>query len=242
MSPAANPAQQNFSIQSPATNFSELSLPSPSVRSPFVSASLSQPQSHLNMGNVKDNEEPVKSVKSANSHHSASSSHFATQLTQQQQFKKYNSASVPIYLTEAGFLRLLTPEADASGYSPLEIFLATNHLKKILLKSIQSEQTNAYPVRNFDTCFFKTSFFEFQLRFEASSGAYSAFSVNFHQSNNELQVDVLSKYFQSRILCPSYKSTQLVAFFNMLCIAELKFVKEILQLLELEMVFLGDFF
>jgi len=229
MSPATNQQAQNFSIQSPATNFSELSLPSPSVRSPFVS------QSQVNLG-PKDDEQ-IKSVKSVNSQlNSMNQSNYpnSVQLTQQQQFKKYNSASVPIHLSETGFLKLLSQEPD-SGYSPLEIFLATNHLKKILLKTIQSDQMNLFPVKNFETNFFKTTFIEFQIQSEMSSTNFNAFSVNLTQTN-DIQVDLINKYFYSKILCPPYKSTQLTSFFNMLAITEIRFMKEILQLLELEMV------
>ena len=228
MSPATNQQAQNFSIQSPATTFSELSLPSPSVRSPFVS------QSQINLG-PKDDEQ-IKSVRSVNSQSNMNQSIYpnSVQLTQQQQFKKYNSASVPIHLSETGFFRLLSLDAD-SGYSPLEIFLATNHLKRNLLKNIQNDQMNLFPVKNFETNFFKTTFIEFQIQSDMSGTNYNAFSINLTQTN-EIQVDLINKYLYSKILCPPYKSIQLTSFFNMLAITEIRFMKEILQLLELEMV------
>ena len=52
--------------------------------------------------------------------------------------KKYHSAALPIFLSSNGFIRILTPTPD-SIFSPLETFLASNHLKKILTRHIQSD-------------------------------------------------------------------------------------------------------
>ena len=53
-------------------------------------------------------------------------------------YKKYYSASIPIYLSHNGFMKMLTVNPE-TGYSPLETFLASNHLKKALLKYILNE-------------------------------------------------------------------------------------------------------
>jgi hypothetical protein len=53
-------------------------------------------------------------------------------------YKKYYSASIPIYLSHVGFMKMLTVSQE-TGYTPLETFLASNHLKKALLKYIQNE-------------------------------------------------------------------------------------------------------
>ncbi len=53
-------------------------------------------------------------------------------------YKKYYSASIPIYLSHNGFMKMLTVNSD-NGYTPLETFLASNHLKKALLKYIKNE-------------------------------------------------------------------------------------------------------
>jgi hypothetical protein len=55
------------------------------------------------------------------------------------QYKKCHSASIPIYLSEAGFLKMLSINHDLNNYSPLEIFLASYHLKKLLLKAFQND-------------------------------------------------------------------------------------------------------
>lgn len=56
-------------------------------------------------------------------------------------YKKYYSASIPAYLSHNGFIKMLTPNAE-TGYTPLETFLASNHLKKALLKYIQQESVS----------------------------------------------------------------------------------------------------
>jgi hypothetical protein len=54
------------------------------------------------------------------------------------QYKKCHSASIPIYLSEAGFLKMLTANPE-TNCSPLEVFLASYHLKKLLIKAIQND-------------------------------------------------------------------------------------------------------
>ena len=53
-------------------------------------------------------------------------------------YKKVYSASIPIYLSHSGFMKMLSMNPE-TGYTPLETFLASNHLKKALLKYIQND-------------------------------------------------------------------------------------------------------
>jgi hypothetical protein len=57
------------------------------------------------------------------------------------QYKKCYSASVPTYLSHNGFAKMLLPSMD-NGYTPLETFLASNHLKKAFLKYIQADPSS----------------------------------------------------------------------------------------------------
>lgn len=70
------------------------------------------------------------------------------------QYKKFHSASIPIYLSEAGFLKMISINGEHQ-YSPLEIFLASYHLKKILIKSIQND-TNLVIIKYFRINSFQT--------------------------------------------------------------------------------------
>lgn len=149
MSPAAASQAQSYSIQSPA-NFSELSLQSPlqssiPIKSPFVgpSPSTNIPSLGSNYGFSKDMQEdqpkmaPQKSQQIPNFSNTSSSS----LLLNYHQYKKCHSASIPIYLSEAGFLKMITVNPDIN-YSPLEVFLASCHLKKMLIKTIQNDSSS----------------------------------------------------------------------------------------------------
>ena len=61
------------------------------------------------------------------------------------QYKKCHSASIPIYLSEAGFLKIITCQPlqnSETSICPLECFLASYHLKRLLIKAFQNDSTN----------------------------------------------------------------------------------------------------
>lgn len=61
------------------------------------------------------------------------------------QYKKCHSASIPIYLSEAGFLKIITCQPiqnSETSICPLECFLASYHLKRLLIKAFQNDPTN----------------------------------------------------------------------------------------------------
>jgi hypothetical protein len=89
-------------------------------------------------------------------------------------------------------------------------------------------------VKNAVTNVFKTNFFEFQITNEISSN-YNAFSIVFFNTN-EFQGDLITKYFNSKIISPPYKITTALSFLNMLSMSEFRVLKEFIQLLEWEMV------
>ncbi len=60
------------------------------------------------------------------------------QVQQQPALKKTQQDSFVVYLSEIGFLKMLTLDHE-TGFSPLETFLATNHLKRILMRALQSD-------------------------------------------------------------------------------------------------------
>ena len=153
MSPATNSQQPNYSTQSPA-NFTDISLQSPlppnsvPVKSPYVGPSPgSNIQSNYGKSEPGGSEEVARpkqttsaSLSNPNSNQPAILANTTSALLlNQYQYKKCHSASIPIYLSENGFLKMLKKNAD-SNYCPLEIFLASFHLKKKLIKMIQSDQ------------------------------------------------------------------------------------------------------
>jgi hypothetical protein len=166
MSPANNPQQQNYSIQSPA-NFGDISLQSP-LQPPSASASSVPIKSPFPVGpspntNIQSNTNPPSTTYGFNNNRelntmstqnnddlsklnprtpvntntNAVSNNNNNTLFQNTK-SKFNSAALPIYLPETGFLKMMS-KIDNIGYSPLEIFIASFHLKKILLKMFQTD-------------------------------------------------------------------------------------------------------
>lgn len=62
------------------------------------------------------------------------------------QYKKCHSASIPIFLSEAGFLKMIT--VSDTYLCPLEIFLSSYHLKKLLIKAFQSDTNTVSNIYN----------------------------------------------------------------------------------------------
>lgn len=125
----------------------ELSLQSPVlVKSPFVgpSPSMSVPSVPPSFGLGRDYLDEKSSrnqpVSMANMSNLTSLSSTSSLLFNYHQYKKCHSASIPIFLSEVGFLKMITVNPD-TNYSPLEVFLASNHLKKLLVKALQSDNT-----------------------------------------------------------------------------------------------------
>lgn len=101
------------------------------IKSPFINMGPSPNPSGMGMP-IKDSLEEI--TKSSNAMGRAAGS-VGTH------YKKYYSASIPIYLSHSGFMKMLSMNPE-TGYTPLETFLASNHLKKALLKYIQNESVS----------------------------------------------------------------------------------------------------
>lgn len=175
------------------------------------------------------------------------------------QYKKCHSASIPIYLSEAGFLKMITTSSSGGSDSqpcPLEIFLASYHLKKLLIKAFQSDTNTVshffsrfyiifwnsnfmisfkFQLKNAENNMYKTLHVDFQISNEISAN-YTAFSITFTPNNNDVPVERLQTYLTSKILTPPYKSPSVISFFNMVSCPELKMLKEFIQLLDYELV------
>lgn len=144
----------------------EISLQSPvqslSIKSPFVGPSPSAnvpsvpPPGSSNYGMSRDNQDDMAPGKSSvvfsssiqpggrnptmsmvNMSNLTSLSSTTSLLFNYHQYKKCHSASIPIFLSEAGFLKMIT--VSDTYLCPLEIFLASYHLKKLLIKAIQCD-------------------------------------------------------------------------------------------------------
>lgn len=263
MSPATGQQQQNYSIQSPA-NFSELSLSSPvnsaaPIRSPYVGG----PPSATNIPSVNSMQNSVQddqakssiinqNPRSINSNMvttpsgSGPSNAFSNQqqqqpqqqLQQQQQqtaMRKTQHDSFVVYLSENGFLKMVTSDPDTS-FSPLETFLATNHLKRIFLKAIQADPT-MFSIKSAENNIFKTGFIELQIINEITPH-FHAFQLTLAQQPQlpaEISIDSLQKYLNTKILVSPFKASNLISFLHLLSVSDLKLVKELTQLLEYEM-------
>jgi hypothetical protein len=132
--------------------FLEISLQSPlqssaPIKSPFVGPSPNaNPQYNYNQNKEAAGEDSKTSGQkqssfgqsSANVQHMTSGSTTSALLLNQHQYKKCHSASIPIYLSENGFLQMLTVKPE-TNHSPLETFLASFHLKKKLIKAFQND-------------------------------------------------------------------------------------------------------
>lgn len=138
-------SQPNFASNSPAT-FSELSLLSPmGSKSPFVgpSPSTNIPSIPSNFGYNKDlDDHKIQNPKSVPGLQQVINpvSSVATSL---HQFKKCHSASIPNYLSEAGFLKMLSVNPE-TNFCPLEIFLASGHMKKFLIKTLNNDHKSVF--------------------------------------------------------------------------------------------------
>lgn len=86
-----------------------------------------------------------------------------------------------------------------------------------------------------DANIFKTYLLEFQISNEISSN-YNAFSLTLIQTNNEIQVDKMQAYLNTKILVPPFKFSNVISYFNLISTHEIKMLKEFNQLLEYEMV------
>ena len=232
-SPAPNstqPQQPNYSIQSPA-NFSEFPLSSPvnssvPIRSPYVSGG--PPSASTNIPSVQEDSTKVP---------------IANRQNQSSHLKKTLFDSFKVYLSENGFLKLLTPttETDLNSFShlmsPLETFLATSHLKRIIFKSIQNDQ-NTFMVKNQEQLVFKAGLIEFQFLNEISPHFHSFQIVlpiaQQQQLPPDISVDSIQKYLNSRILVAPFKSSNLMSFLNLLSV-EYKLLKDLVKLFEYEM-------
>jgi hypothetical protein len=210
------------------------------IKSPFVgpspsaNAQYNYTQGGKEPSNIAEDSKTTGSLKQQSSASGASTlNNAAAHLLNQHQYKKCHSASIPIYISEHGFLQMLTVNPE-TNYSPLETFLASIHLKKKLLKTFQSDAAT-FAIKNPDAHVFKTHFVEFQLVNEISNANYQAFSLHFTQINAEVPVDALQRYFNTRILCPPYRSTVAVSFFNLLTATDLRVLKELTQMLEYEL-------
>ena len=84
--------------------------------------------------------------------------------------------------------------------------------------------------KNTDLNIFKSHFFEFQITNDVST-SYNAFSLNFSQIN-EIPTEIMQKYFHSRILSAPYKSSNALAFLNVLALNDMKLYKDLIQLFE----------
>lgn len=153
-------SQPNFSTNSPAT-FSELSLQSPmGIKSPFVgpSPNTNIPSIPSNFGYNKDyDDHKNQNPKSVPGFQQLINNSSINVQTSTHQFKKCHSASIPNYLSEAGFLKMLSINPD-TNFSPLEIFLASGHMKKVLIKYLNNDHSSVKIIIFF---FIFNSFFYF---------------------------------------------------------------------------------
>jgi hypothetical protein len=214
------------------------------IKSPFINMGPSPNPSNMNSGMsgmpIKDSLEEITK--------SSSRAPVGTH------YKKYYSASIPIYLSHSGFMKMLSMNPE-TGYTPLETFLASNHLKKALLKYIQNESVrkfvfffNFYSNR-FSSTFkfrqitelnsalisFATKLLKIQIVNEITQN-YAAFSLNISPLIDQLQTDILQDYFYAKILCPPYRTTAALAYFVLLNTSETKTLKEFIELLNIELV------
>ncbi|CAF0796799.1 unnamed protein product [Brachionus calyciflorus] len=230
MSPAPASQPPSFSNHSPA-NFSELSLQSPmAIKSPFVgpSPNTNIPSITSNYGgynkDIQDDQKNPKSVQMSN--------YQQTSGTSSHQYKKCHSASIPIYLSENGFLKMITINPD-TNYSPLELFLSSYHLKKVLIKTLNNDNLS-FQIKNHEANAYKTHLLEFQFIKEIMPN-YQAFSIQFIQTNPDIQVDTLQRYLNHRILSAPYRSASVISYFNLISVNDVKMLREFSQLLEYEM-------
>lgn len=156
-SPAAN--YNDYSMQSP------MAQNQMSTKSPFVSGgpmSNTYPNvpsvgaaTYENTNTPQQSQPPVQpqqqqqqqqapqssaSKASANHFNSYLDDNLTTQLSLINHFhyKKYHQAALPIYLSSIGFIKMVTPDSETL-YSPLETFLASNHMRKIIIKNLQND-------------------------------------------------------------------------------------------------------
>jgi len=213
------------------------------IKSPFINMGPSPNPSNMNSGMsgmpVKDSLEEITK--------SSSRAPVGTH------YKKYYSASIPIYLSHSGFMKMLSMNPE-TGYTPLETFLASNHLKKALLKYIQNESVRnififysnllqvSYTFKfrqitelNTALISFATKLLKIQIVNEITQN-YAAFSLNISPLIDQLQTDILQDYFYAKILCPPYRTTAALAYFVLLNTSETKTLKEFIELLNIELV------
>jgi hypothetical protein len=77
---------------------------------------------------------------------------------------------------------------------------------------------------------------EFQISNDLNPSTYSSFSILFNQTHPEISVSIIQSYFNSKILCPPFKSTNALSFFNMISLgSEIKILKDFIQLLDYEL-------
>lgn len=256
---------QNFiNLRLKISLFLDISLQSPlqpsmPIRSPFVGPSPSSTtpnpaQSNYNQSMAASNREEDRqqtqqsqsksssSQQTGQNQHSQSSSGTASSslnttsalLLNQHQYKKFHSASIPIYLSENGFLKMLSKDAT-SNYCPLEVFLASSHMRKKLIKYVRSDSAT-FMIKNQDQNIYRTYLFEFQILNDISPSTYHAFALQLTQTSPvDLPTDLIQRYFSTRVICPPYKSSQAISFFNMLSTNEPKVFKDFMQLLDFEL-------
>jgi hypothetical protein len=123
--------------------------------------------------------------------------------------------------------------------SPLESFLASNHLKKLLLKVLRATGDNyLYQIKNPEINLFKASLVDFQITNEMVKPTtnYNSFSLNFYQTNEIItECDLLTNYFNSRVLCTPYRITSVLSYLNMFTVQSTKILKELLVLLNYDL-------
>jgi hypothetical protein len=221
---------QDFSLQSPASNGlqqqqqqqQQQTVPIKSPFSNFVAPSPQQPpqQQQQQSNNIEMIEQQSK-VNPSNVINNKSKK--TTQL---------------FYLSQIGFLRMLTPN-QLTQISPLESFLASNHLKKLLLKVLRATGDNyLYQIKNPEINLFKASLVDFQITNEMVKPTtnYNSFSLNFYQTNEIItECDLLTNYFNSRVLCTPYRITSVLSYLNMFTVQSTKILKELLVLLNYDL-------
>lgn len=113
----------------------------PSITSNYGGYSSKDPQDEHKIQNPK-------SVPMSNFYQTSNTGPGSSMSTSSHQYKKCHSASIPIYLSEAGFLKMISANSD-NGHSPLEVFLASCHLKKILIKTLNNDTSSVRKEKNY---------------------------------------------------------------------------------------------
>ena len=125
-----------------------------------------------------------------------------------------------IYLSHHGLCKMLEYNR-ATGYTPLENFIASLELKRL---------AQLYLSKNV------SKLFNIKIVNEISPVNYASFTLKIQPNTDQIQASFLEDYFNNKILCPPFKTSSLTAFFFLLFTQEFKNIKDFIQLLEFESV------